>query len=755
MKFSRYSLFLSGFFIAFMSAGSDLAKAQDLADQVIIRRTAYGVPHITADNLQAAGYALGYVQLEDYGQTVTDGIVRARGEWSQFHDMNAQERSLSIDRDAAAKLRYARAIETFSLLKEETQDILIGFANGMNRYIEIHRSEFPEWLNPDFTGYDIHARDIGSHNAGSVSGFLRALQRQNADSHKDENRMGIKIIENGTVWARVADHTELPHPDEGSNAFALAPGRTTSGKAILLRNPHLAWNAGYYEAHLIVPRVLNFYGDFRIGGPLITIGGFNERLGFSTTNNDPDTDEIYSFKVPISSPDHYLLDGASVPLEKKQIIVKFKNGKGLGEEIREFLFTPFGPVIHRENGKIYVIRDAAEGEYRQAEQFLLMMKARNLNEYKDAMRMQAKPSSNFTYADADGNIFYVWNAMTPKLNHASGGDTSAVSVDRSEQIWKKIIPFDSLPHLLNPKGGYVHNENDPFHYTNLNEVFDAADFPQYFSQPRLRLRSQHALDLIANKKKFSLEDVVELKYSQRMLLAERVKADLITAIRKTNPEGETAAALKQMELWDNTVNRESKGGVLFETWWERYLELANKGRRVVSSAESAGFSALADSLFVEVWSPEKPTSTPRGLASAARASEAFKWAIEQCNTRYGSWNLAWGNVNRARLGNKDIPISGATGDLGCFSVLWFIPHKTDPQKREVRGGDGWIIAIEFGKVPRAYSVLAYGESNKEDSSYFADQLEMYANKEMKSVAFTEAEILKRMIREYRPGKEIK
>jgi acyl-homoserine-lactone acylase len=251
-----------------------------------------------------------------------------------------------------------------------------------------------------------------------------------------------------------------------------------------------------------------------------------------------------------------------------------------------------------------------------------------------------------------------------------------------------------------------------------------------------------------------LEDVVKLKYSMRLLLAERVKDDLIKAVQSTAPGGEIAAALKQLEMWDNTVNRESKGGVLFETWWERYLELANGGKRISPTAESAGYPAVADSLFAEVWSPAKPASTPRGLASASRAAEAFTWAVEQCNKRYGSWDLAWGDVNRARLGNTDIPISGATGDLGSFSVLWFIQHKLDIQKRETRGGDGWIIAVEFGKTPRAYSVLAYGQSNKPDSPYFADQLELFANKQMKSVAFTEEDIRKQVIREYRPGKEV-
>ncbi|MGV3684617.1 MAG: penicillin acylase family protein [Daejeonella sp.] len=742
---------LPGLLIILGAIGLPSVSAQDLSDQVIIRRTAYGVPHITADNVQAAGYALAYVQLEDYGRGVVDGMVRARGEWSKYNEFTAQERSPAIDRDASAKLRYARAVETFPLLKKETQDILIGFAAGMNRYIERHGDEFPQWIKPDFTAYDVHANDIGGHNAGAVSSFMRTLQRSTAARNPD--RTGMLSTEGSTVWARLADHYEVPHPDEGSNAFALAPSRTTSGGAILLRNPHLGWNAGYYEAQLEIPGVLNFYGDFRIGGPLITIGGYNERLGFSTTNNDPDTDEIYSFQVSTSQPDHFMVDGTSVPLEKKRVTIQFKNGNGLGEEAREFLFTPFGPVFHRGEGKIYVIRDAGEGEYRLGEQFLMMMKARNFKEYKDAMRIQAKTSSNFTYADADGNIHYVWNAMTPDLPHASGGDTAAIAVTRSDQLWKKIIPFDSLPQLLNPKGGYVHNENDPFHYTNLNEVIPASKFPPHFSQPMLRLRSQHALDMIANKKKFSLEDVVRLKYSQRMLLAERVKSDLIAAVRKTAPTGEIAAALQQMEEWDNTVNRESKGGVLFEIWWEHYVALSNAGKRLPGTAESTNFPAHADSLFAEVWSPANPAGTPRGLASAGRAAEAFKQAVETAKKRYGSWDLPWGDVNRARIAGKDIPISGATGELGTFSVLWFVPHKADKLKRETRGGDGWVIAVEFGKKPRAYSVLAYGQSNKEGSPYFADQLELYADKKMKPVAFSKAEIKKGLVKEYRPGKE--
>lgn len=737
------------------------AGAQGLPDQVVVRRTVHGVPHIKAENMRAAGYAMGYLQLEDYGKGVAEDLVRARGQWARYNELSADEREGQIDRDAAGGRTHARALETYPELKTETRDLLEGFAAGVNRYIGQHPGEFPDWIKPDFTGQDVHAMGIEGHSHAAVRRFLQALHRREKEpdtrgsSVSDHDAQGrlVAAAEKNTVWARLAAHTADPHPDAGSNAWALAPGRTVSGKAILLRNPHLSWDAGYYEAHMEVPGKLNFYGDFRIGGPLGIIGGFNERLGWATTNNNPDTDEIYAFEADPERPDHFLLDGKSHPLRREQVTVEFRNGEGLGLETREFLSTPFGPVIYRGGGKIYVIRAAREGGYRTGEQFLQMMMASNLEEWKAAMRIQARTASNFTYADADGNIFYVWNGTVPDLPHPSGRDTTAVPVSKSEQIWTDLIAWDELPQLENPQGGYLHNENDPFHYTNLNEVFDPDDFPAWFPPPRLRLRTQHSLELIGSDRKFSLEDIVELKHSMRMLLAGRVKSDLVTAVRDTKPTGEVAEALRQIEQWDNTVSPGSRGGVLFELWWERYVELGNGGNEVDSTPESAGYPAEPDSLFAQPWSPEQPTQTPQGLASPRRAAEAFTWAVEESKKRYGGWDLTWGDVHRARIGDLDLPVGGGTGDLGCFRVLWFTQHKKDKQKLEVRGGDGWVLAVEFGDTPRAYSILAYGQSTKEDSPYFNDQLDMFVNHQMKPIAFTEEQIREQLIQEYHPGRE--
>jgi acyl-homoserine-lactone acylase len=290
-----------------------------------------------------------------------------------------------------------------------------------------------------------------------------------------------------------------------------------------------------------------------------------------------------------------------------------------------------------------------------------------------------------------------------------------------------------LPQLLNPKGGYVQNSNDPPYHTSLRQVLDRSKYPANFPEPRVGLRTQMALTLIDPQTKLSLEDVIALKHSNRMLLADRVKNDLIAAVKASNPDAATASAADMLAKWDNATNPTSKGAVVFENWWRIYTQ-----------------GALVDTMYAEPWSVSKPGTTPRGLKDPARAARAFAQAVSETTKQYGDAGIAWGDVHRVRMGKVDVPVGGCSGFLGCFRVLNYA--NTPDGKRQAIGGDGWILAIEFGKqLPRAYSVLAYGESNKEDSPYRSDQAEMFARGEMKRVAFTPADIEAQTVKKYNPG----
>jgi acyl-homoserine-lactone acylase len=704
--------------------------AGELAAQVEVRRTTHGVPHIEAENLEAMAYALAYVQCEDYGDRVPLSLLGASGRMGRWFGRD------SMDGDFNARLAYQRAVEAYPLLDQDLRDVYEGFAIGVNRYIELHPEEFPAGFAPNFTGYDVLAGDVSVVSPGRARRFLMRVdpdlrRRSRAVADESEGAEGNEAPFS-TASAPLAPGEDKP--DVGSNAWAFAPSRTKSGHAILLRNPHLDWSAGYYEAHVRVPGKLEFYGDFRIGGPFGVIGGFNRYLGFATTNNAPLLGQIYAFQADTAQVDHYILDGASVPLQRELVSVEFRNGDALARETREILRTPYGPVIYRGDGKIYVLRFALDNDYRAGEQFLRMMEAKSLKEWKDAMRIGARLSSNFTYADRDGNIFYVWNGAVPRLPLPSGGDTIAIPVNSTADIWTRYIPFDSLPQLLNPKGGYLQNSNDPPYFTNLHQVLDPERFPDYFPEPRLGLRTQLSLQLIDTKQKLSLQDVIALKHSYRMLLADRVRDDLVKLVRASSPTPEVGQAIDVIAKWDKTVAPESRGGTLFEAWWRRYTD-----------------HTRADTMYAVPWSFDEPTTTPRGIRFPQRAVEAFTWAVNDTRRRFGSVDVAWGDVHRVRVGDVDVPVGGCSGDIGCFRVLWF---KDEPDgKRSVRGGDGWILGVEFGDQPRAVSVLAYGETPREDSPFHSDQAAMFARGEVKPVLWSEKDIEANTVKEYRPGEE--
>lgn len=699
---------------------ADSASDAHIAQRVEIVRTEYGVPHILAEDLEAMGFALGWLQSEDHGDVTARNLVRARGDYARYVGYD------SIGGDFVAKETYARAVETYHRLEPETREVYDGFVAGVRHYLRLHRDEFPEWMEPDFTGLDAHAREIQTWSRGDAARFVRSLTADGGEA--DDAASGV----DAAVQAlEAASEAAVDFALDGSNAWAFHPSRTTSGKAILLRNPHLTWGAGYYEAHVRVPGVVEFYGDFRIGGTFGIIGGFNRDLGWATTNNYPRYSQVYALAADPVRDGHYMLDDRSHPILERSVTVDFlTDDGGLDSETRTTRWTPYGPVIHEADETIYILKDPRDGEFRRGEQFLRMMRAGSLNEWLKVMRMRAHPSSNFTYADAAGNIVHLYNARLPLLPHESTGDTAAVARSTSD-IWSELVPVEDMPLYVNPEGGYVQQANDTPDYTNLNVPMDRDTMPANLPDRRLRLRSQLSLALVHGDTKLSLEDVVELKHSPRMLMAERVLDDLLDAARTSNRPG-LGDAVQILGDWDRTAAAESRGGLIFKLWARTYSE-------VIDTA----------SFYREPWSPERPMETPVGLGEPEAAVSALAEAVESMAASGTPLDVPWGQVHRVIRGDVDEPVSGCSPTLGCFRALSYT--ETDDGRFAANRGDAWVFAVEFGEVPRAYSVLSYGQSPKEDSPHFADQAAMFARGEMKTIAWTDEDIERGAIRRYRPG----
>src|ERR1039457_3100519 len=179
---------------------------------------------------------MAWVQLEDYGPQVALGLLRARGEMGRVFGRD------SVEGDFLARRRYAEAVDKFHTLDADIRDIYEGFAAGVNRYMELHPQEFPAGMKPDFTPYDVAAREANGPGANVARQFLARID-------PSARRPGGR---GAAPSGPPGEHDPMASLDgqydaDGSNAWAFAPSRTKSGKAGLARTPHLPWNAGYYE----------------------------------------------------------------------------------------------------------------------------------------------------------------------------------------------------------------------------------------------------------------------------------------------------------------------------------------------------------------------------------------------------------------------------------------------------------------------------------------------------------------------------
>ncbi len=707
---------------------------KELAKSVQIRRDEWGVPHITAPTEEGASLGMGYAQTEDYPQLLPKLFVAGRGESAKYFGAQFKELDLRIK-----KLRiYEDSVERFGTLKPNIQAILNGYAAGYNMALEKSGGKSDPWVRP-ITGADVlaHGRNVVVLEFTlSINRFSTPPAKANGQNHaKAEpwNEGAEKLYASAGMGADAYGYSILP----GSNMWAIGKERSKSGRGILLANPHLQWSGSqtFYEAQLTVPGVENIYGSTLIGSPGVTIG-FNENLGWSHTVNRFDSHDIYELENDPANPENYIFDGKSLPLKKREITLEVKTDTGVEKRNETVYDSRFGPVVFERDGKRYALKSPNLEEAGMIEEWNLMAKAKNLKEFQSALDLQAIPMFNICYADREGNCFYIFNGRIPK--RPDGYDwAGTVPGNTSKADWSGVHRESELPQLLNPKGGYVQNCNDAPWYTTPQQLIDKALFPKYMSEDFLGLRTQMSVQMLESKDLFTLEDVKTLKFNTKMLSAERCKDDLVAILERAAISSEDMRqAADVLKKWDGRADVDSKGALLYSYWFSLF------------QSRGAG-------VFKEPWTPENAFHTPRGIVFEVGATDAMKFAIGQMKDKCGKLDAAWGDVSRLKRGKLNLPMAGGPGELGLFRVLTFRP--SPPEKAEVPGeriavgGDSFVMAVEFTDPPKAFSVTAYGETERENSPHFTDQSELFAKHRFKDVYYTETDVTAHAKRTYHPG----
>ena len=653
----------------------------------------YGVPHIFAPDRESMFYAHGWAQAQAQGNLLLLLYGESRGRaaeyWGPTH--------LALDRWVQLNEVPDRARTWYDAQDPVFRKYLDEFARGINDYAAAH----PDSIAAEYrVVLPVSGVDVVGHSLRAVHYMYMASME----------RMRREV--NAALRSRQEARTILPEIPEitpGSNTWAVGPSRSASGKSMLLINPHLAWGDTFYrymEVHL-VGLGYDLYGAPQIGFPT-PVNGFNRRTGWGRTVNTIDTVDFYSLTV---KGDQYEFDGKLRPFEHASKTLKIKQADGsYAEEKLEIRRSVQGPVVFDDKGLVVAMRVAGLDRPKMLEQWFRMGEAKNLEEFKSALKMMAVPMWNANYADADGHIMLVFDGLVPRR---STGDVKfwagVVPGDTSKTMWTGYLSFDELPKSLDPASGFTQNVNEPPWFMTM-PMLDSSPYPAYLSPPDIGgslFRAKRSFRLLTEAAKISYEQMLANKLSTRVEIADAILPDLLQAA----PDSEAKRVLAQ---WDRSTDTGSRGAVLFKIFTDKYFAGAN----------------IANLLRVK-FDPAHPVDSAYGIADTVPALKALVAAEEECRKKYGSLDVAWGDVNRYASGKADLPGDGGSGRLGVFRTIEF--GRTEGNKNYATHGETFVCAIEFAERQNAQCSVSYGNFSQPGSIHLEDQLPLMVSKKLHPV----------------------
>ncbi|RIK37240.1 MAG: acylase [Chloroflexi bacterium] len=690
-------------------AATDIA-APDLVSEILW--DTWGVPHIFVQEPASAFYALGWAQTQSRGELLLRLYAQARGRAGEFfgeewRQSDQTTRLLGIPMLGEAWYQQQPA---------DFQRNLDAFARGINDYAAQHPDQISTAAQAVLP---VNGADVVAH-------MTRVL--------------ALWVSRNGCREVTAGLYSNEGPP--ASNGWALGPAYTTSGNAMLLATPHAPWFgfATLYEAHINLPTA-NIYGATFVGFPVLLIA-FNDHLGWTSTANTLDGCDTYLLTAAGATPDAgYLLDGNvhAFDIFTQTLTIKGADGQMTTEPfaIRR---TVHGPVTE-VNGQTIAVRIAMLEQLPipgVAQQWWDIANAQNLDEFEHILARLQLPMFTVIYADADGQIMAVSNGIVPVRPR---GDAAfwmqPVPGDETDLIWMEVHDYAALPKVLNPARGWVQNSNSAPWYM-AQPFLDPDQFPAYMAPRTMLTREQRGLQMLTAHAQMSMADVIAAKDSTDSLVAEQVLDDLVAAARASADERVQAAA-PVLAAWDRTFDADSRGGLLFNLWYQNWMQQTLSQWMAANPGQSISDEIYVSDLFYATpWDPQAPLTTPRGLADPELATAALRGAVEQLQQQGMALDTPWGEVARLRHGGYDFPGNGNAGSLGVFQVIEYMPAP-DGRLQSIFG-DTFVAVVEFSDPVQAQVLMTYGNATDPTAPGVREQLALAAAKQLRPALRTRAEI---------------
>ena len=452
---------------------SGSVEIEGIKGTVTISRDSYGVPTIEAKSLHDVLFGQGFAQAQDRLWQMELNRRVGAGRLAEIFGEQALPADIFLRR---LELRVA-AKKDLDALTDEELEILKAYCAGVNAGMNSLKTmpvEFrllriaPEAWKPidTLTWVQVMSMDLCSNweqellrarlleEIGPDGAELLHLFPKKAAQTVPPATLGEEAIEG--LWNLYEEAREyLPNGGlpGGSNAWVVTGARTESGNPLLANDPHLIGRIPsiWYESRLVCDE-LDVKGACFPGVPFVVIGA-NQKVGWGITNSYADTQEIFLEKL---SGDEYETESGLKKLEtfEERIAIRDKS-----PHIEQLQRTRHGPLLFRNEDSGLSLKWKNYDESHPIQTLKRMNLASNTAEFKEALREWQAPSSNFVFADVEGNIGYIMAGQVPIRRKGTGLLPSVGWTGEYE--WEGIIPFEELPQVDNPKCGYIVTANNP------------------------------------------------------------------------------------------------------------------------------------------------------------------------------------------------------------------------------------------------------------------------------------------------------
>ncbi len=722
------------------------------------------IPHIFARNDYDVYFAQGYVTAMHRLLQMDFQTRYAAGRLSEVVGRKAIELD-KYQRRMGMVYGAKKSLEGM-MADPKSREMILAYTAGINTYIHaLPKEKLPlEYKLLDFTPEEwtpikcaLLLKQMSAILAMGSDEFYMTNIRQHYgsdivnDLFPDYPFREDPIIPVGTKWN--FEPLKVPHPPAsaeeivtgdlrtkekeegiGSNNWALSGSKTASGYPILANDPHLDLSLPsiWYQVQLHAPG-LNAYGVSLPGAPGIIIG-FNQRIAWGVTNVAADVLDFYQVKFRDGTHSAYWYNNSWKPTIRVIDSIRIRDGATVYDTV---FYTHHGPVVYLQKPEKFskadnipagnALRWIAHERSNELKTFYLLNRARNYNDYRQALTYFTAPAQNFIFASADNDIAITANGKFPLKWKDQGKFIMDGSDPRND--WQGWIPAAQNPTVKNPPRGFVSSANQsatdttyPYYinwefspYERAKRINDRLNVMEHATADSIRLMQTDNYSIHAQN---ILPMLLKLVESEKLNATQKEGLALVGRWNKCYEAGAVAASIfdfwtkrLQYNIWDDDFN--IKGIPMKYPSRDRTVQL------ILNEPHSKWIDNI---------------HTPVQETLADLVNESFRFACDSLERKYGpignDW--AWANVK-----HTNVPHMAKIPGFGS-KVLLTGGGKMTINALSETNGPSWRMVVELGKNPKGHGVFPGGQSGNPGSKFYNNMIDTWAKGELYDLYFMQA-----------------